>query len=198
MNLLLAINVIFGVFLMTERNYALGCDVIFDVLKREVISNHRLERLGGRESAILHLLCERANQVITKDEMHEKVWGKVLVSETSLTKAISNLRKVLACFDTLECEIKTVPKEGYLLIIEDSLINQSVDDILYVESKKLLNTSQSEQVYSNSLEQASFNRFRSDSQYRGIPISGTLWLSMTFFSSLLASAFTVGLFIALR
>ena len=191
------INVSFGDFLMTERNYVLGRDVIFDVLKREVISDYRLERLGGREASILQLLCDRTNRVISKDEMHEKVWGKVLVSETSLTKAISNLRKVLACFGSLECEIKTVPKEGYLLIIEDSLINQSVDDVLSLESKKTLNTSQPEQVYMASIAQASSTMYENENQYRGRPINGTFWFSMIFFSSLLASAFTVGLFMAL-
>ena len=183
---------------MTERNYVLGCDVVFDVLKREVISHNRLERLGGREAAILQLLCERANRVISKDEMHEKVWGKVLVSETSLTKAVSNLRKVLVCFDTLECEIKTVPKEGYLLIITDSLINQSADDILCFDSTKVLNTNQHTQGYLSPIEPGSSVMFKSDNEHRGVPINGTFWFSMIFFSSLLASAFTVGLLIALR
>lgn len=77
------------------RNYLLGNQVIFDTLKREVLTTDKIISLGGREASILKLLCENANTVITKEEINDKVWGKVFVSETSLTKAISNLRKSL-------------------------------------------------------------------------------------------------------
>lgn len=56
------------------------------------------------------------------------MWGKVLVSETSLTKSVSNLRKYLALFDGVTCEIKTVPKEGYMLITEEPF-----SDLLWVD-----------------------------------------------------------------
>lgn len=100
------------------RNYVLGNRIVFDILKREIVSPELNISLGGRESEILKLLCLHANEVIDKTDIHEKVWGKVLVSETSLTKAISNLRKALTKFQALACEIKTIPKEGYMLICE--------------------------------------------------------------------------------
>lgn len=105
-----------------ERKYILGDHVFFDILKREIITENEVIPLGGREAAILKLLCERGNQVITKEDIHEVVWGKVLVSETSLTKAISNLRKSMDTIEGLKCEIKTVPKEGYMMILEDETI----------------------------------------------------------------------------
>lgn len=100
------------------RNYLLGNQVIFDTLKREVLTTDKIISLGGREAAILKLLCENANTVIAKEEINDKVWGKVFVSETSLTKAISNLRKSLQLIEGVMCEIKTIPKEGYMLILE--------------------------------------------------------------------------------
>ncbi|GIB18639.1 transcriptional regulator [Vibrio cholerae] len=103
---------------MMLRNYLLGNQVIFDTLKREVVTIDKIIGLGGREAAILKLLCENANTVIAKEEINDKVWGKVFVSETSLTKAISNLRKSLQLIDGVMCEIKTIPKEGYMLILE--------------------------------------------------------------------------------
>ncbi|MGL5108789.1 MAG: winged helix-turn-helix domain-containing protein [Vibrio ordalii] len=102
-----------------ERNYVLGQQVIFDSLKGEIFTDEKIVGLGSRDAAILKLLCEKSNHVILKEEIHEKVWGKVLVSDTSLTKAISNLRKSLAVFEEVSCEIKTIPKEGYMLIADE-------------------------------------------------------------------------------
>ncbi|ELC3158213.1 winged helix-turn-helix domain-containing protein [Vibrio harveyi] len=104
------------------RNYVLGNQIVFDVLKREVTSSIQTIKLGGREAEILKLFCMHTNEVISKEEMNQKVWGKVLVSETSLTKAISNLRKSLARLESLSCEIKTIPKEGYMLICESGSV----------------------------------------------------------------------------
>ena len=78
-----------------ERNYTLGKEVIFDALKCEILADEQIVSLGSRDGAILKLLCEQSNTVVLKEEIHEQVWGKVLVSETSLTKAVSNLRKHL-------------------------------------------------------------------------------------------------------
>ncbi|MBD1196679.1 winged helix-turn-helix domain-containing protein [Vibrio cholerae] len=125
------------------RNYLLGNQVIFDTLKREVLTTDKIISLGGREAAILKLLCENANTVITKEEINDKVWGKVFVSETSLTKAISNLRKSLQLIDGVMCEIKTIPKEGYMLILEGENLGLMVTEdeppleVKRIESKDL-------------------------------------------------------------
>ncbi|EGQ8095630.1 winged helix-turn-helix transcriptional regulator [Vibrio cholerae] len=111
-----------------ERNYTLGKEVIFDTLKCEIFSDKKAVSLGSRDGAILKLLCEQCNKIVLKEEIHEQVWGKVLVSETSLTKSVSNLRKYLALFDGVTCEIKTVPKEGYMLITEEPF-----SDLLWVD-----------------------------------------------------------------
>ncbi|EGQ8084556.1 winged helix-turn-helix domain-containing protein [Vibrio parahaemolyticus] len=125
------------------RNYLLGNQVIFDTLKREVLTTDKIISLGGREAAILKLLCENANTVIAKEEINDKVWGKVFVSETSLTKAISNLRKSLQLIEGVMCEIKTIPKEGYMLILEGEHLGLMVAEdeppleVKRIESKDL-------------------------------------------------------------
>jgi len=105
-----------------SRYYHLGKEVSFDILKGELICNDSRIKLGGRETVLLKLLYENSNQVVLKSDIVATVWGPVLVSETSLTKAISNLRKSLAKHqDATKCEIKTVPKEGYVLILEEQM-----------------------------------------------------------------------------
>ena len=71
-----------------------------------------------------------ANELVSKEQIHQNVWGKVLVSETSLTKAISNLRKCLAQLDSLSCEIKTIPKAGYMLVCDNGEIFESSGEVL--------------------------------------------------------------------
>ncbi|OXX32625.1 hypothetical protein B9J90_16830 [Vibrio sp. V09_P4A23P171] len=117
---------------MNDRRYFLGNGIIFDSLKREIIVNEQLLRLGGRESEILKLLCENPNMVLTKEDIHIKIWGSIYVSETSLTKAISNLRKALLVIENLCFEIKTIPKEGYILI------SDSITALLPEESPEVL------------------------------------------------------------
>ncbi|MGL5006264.1 MAG: winged helix-turn-helix domain-containing protein [Plesiomonas sp.] len=102
-----------------ERIYSLGNGVIFDSLKNQIAKNSDIISLGSREAAILKLLCDHKNQIVNKTDLHDYVWGKVYVSETSLTKAISNLRRSLSLFQLSSSEIKTVPKEGYIFIYED-------------------------------------------------------------------------------
>ncbi|HGS4461804.1 TPA: transcriptional regulator [Vibrio metschnikovii] len=110
---------------MSDRYYLLGETIAFDTLKREITVNENIYNLGGRESDLLKLLCENQNQVLKKQDIHMKVWGSIYVSDTSLTKAISNLRKQLRVINGLDCSIKTVPKEGYVLISDNLLMTKS-------------------------------------------------------------------------
>ncbi len=175
---------------MMERNYVLGNQVIFDILKREVVASDHVVNLGGREAAILKLLCERSNQVLSKDEIHEQVWGRVLVSETSLTKAISNLRKSLALFSDLACEIKTVPKEGYMLILDDEAVAQFLSEEIPTLAIKSIVSSTKPVINSSYLN--------SVSEPISSPVKGTFWFTMVFSASLLASVLTTGILLFMR
>lgn len=79
----------------------------------------------------MKLLCDTPNTLITKDRLHVEVWGSVYVGDTSLTKAISNLRKALGQIRDARFEIKTVPKEGYIFII-DAILPDSLEEPLLV------------------------------------------------------------------
>lgn len=101
------------------KNYSLGGEVYFSSIKKMIKSNEQSIIVGGREAKLLELFCNEPNKILDKATLMDVVWGNVIVCETSLTKAISNLRKYLAHFKELACEIKTVPKEGYVFIFEN-------------------------------------------------------------------------------
>lgn len=71
--------------------------------------------LAPKESAVLNLLLERANSMISKEEIISKVWKGGIVSDESLTRCIYVLRRVLGQTDKKRF-IKTVYGKGYRLL----------------------------------------------------------------------------------
>jgi cholera toxin transcriptional activator len=110
--------------------FILAKSYIFDPNSNSLttISNSQdIVRLGSNESRILLMLCEQPNNVITRDELHEFVWRDqgFQVDDSSLTQAISTLRKMLKDSTKSPQYVKTVPKRGYQLICSVETSNPS-------------------------------------------------------------------------
>ncbi|GHD66028.1 winged helix-turn-helix domain-containing protein [Jeongeupia chitinilytica] len=73
-------------------------------------------RLAGAEAAILARLLECPDVVCSKDELVGIGWGGRPVSANSLPVAIGNLRRHLHVAP-YEVEIRTLPRQGYLLTL---------------------------------------------------------------------------------
>ncbi|MEZ8154053.1 winged helix-turn-helix domain-containing protein [Vibrio splendidus] len=73
------------------------------------------KRLTNTESQLLLLLLSNNHRIVTKAEIHNKIWRGKFVSDASITHAIASLR--LALHDTVQtqCIIRTAPKVGYFL-----------------------------------------------------------------------------------
>jgi DNA-binding winged helix-turn-helix (wHTH) protein len=61
----------------------------------------------------LLVLVESAGDVVSKEALFQRVWPGTFVVESSLTRNISALRKVLEEDGGLEGAIETIPKRGY-------------------------------------------------------------------------------------
>ncbi len=72
------------------------------------------------EPRLMHLLCFLAanpERVLSRDELVQELWPRVIVNENSLTRAMSELRKNLARSDDSGLAyIETIPKRGYRLL----------------------------------------------------------------------------------
>lgn len=71
------------------------------------------------EPRMMHLLCVLAahsGTVLTRDALLQTVWSDVVISDESLTKAISEVRKALGDNARQPRYIATVPKVGYRLV----------------------------------------------------------------------------------
>ena len=73
-------------------------------------------RLEQRASATLSLLCERAGDVVSRDEIVECAWGKRHLSSNSVAVVVSDLRRALDLVSGEPGSIETVPKAGYRLV----------------------------------------------------------------------------------
>lgn len=127
----------------------------FDPLSNTLIDKEDSEeiiRLGSNESRILWLLAQRPNEVISRNDLHDFVWREqgFEVDDSSLTQAISTLRKMLKDSTKSPQYVKTVPKRGYQLIarVEKRLKKR------WLAKAKLLMTSLSQNLSMNTQSQA--------------------------------------------
>ncbi|HBV74854.1 MULTISPECIES: transcriptional regulator [Vibrio] len=103
--------------------YILANKFIFDPYSNTLIDQNdenEIVRLGSNESRILLILIESTNSVVSRDQLHEYVWRDqgFQVDDSSLTQAISTLRKMLQDSTKSPQFVKTVPKRGYQFIAQ--------------------------------------------------------------------------------
>lgn len=65
--------------------------------------------------AVLKCLAESSGRVVPKDELMERVWGSIAVTDDSLVQCIADIRKALG--DSAHTVVQTIPKRGYMLAI---------------------------------------------------------------------------------
>ncbi|WP_281221734.1 winged helix-turn-helix domain-containing protein [Photobacterium sanguinicancri] len=72
--------------------------------------------LKNSESRLLLLLLTHSHRTVTKDEIHNFAWPGKVVSDDSITRAISTLRTALGDSAAQQKIIRTAPKSGYFII----------------------------------------------------------------------------------
>lgn len=73
-------------------------------------------QLAPKAVEVLLALVERGGQVISKEEMLERVWAETFVEEANLTHHISALRKALGENKNGRRYIETIPRRGYRFV----------------------------------------------------------------------------------
>lgn len=82
----------------------------------ELRSGDARVRLQQRASATLSLLCERAGEVVSHEDMIGRAWGRLHLSPNSVAIVIGDLRRALGITGGEPGSIDTVPKAGYRLV----------------------------------------------------------------------------------
>jgi len=101
-----------------SREFSLGEWRVLPQLNRIRCSGTNEER--QLEPRLIRLLCflgANEERVLSREELVQELWPRVVVNENSLTRAISELRKQLHSQDSrIPNYIETIPKRGYRLL----------------------------------------------------------------------------------
>ncbi|MEQ9469336.1 MAG: winged helix-turn-helix domain-containing protein [Roseitalea porphyridii] len=110
----------------SPRHLALG-DAVFDRFTRTMVVDGREHRLEPRLAGVLECLIADAGIPVTREALLDRVWGDD-GSDEALTQSVSRLRRMLG----EGCEIRTMPKIGYVLMADpmpvDSVEQVTVPD----------------------------------------------------------------------
>lgn len=104
---------------------------VWQVYPTRNLIQHRQRHNDSRplEPRLMRLLCllaASADAVVTRDDIINTLWPRVVVNENSLTRAISDLRRVLTSDgDNRTALIQTIPKRGYRLTQAPEAIDTS-------------------------------------------------------------------------
>ncbi|MCP5076568.1 MAG: response regulator, partial [Psychromonas sp.] len=85
-------------------------------------------------TSLLHFLCKNVNTVVTREDLAQHVWGR-LVTDHTINQHISQLRKSIGTLSLHGLNISTIPKRGYIARMEGVGVSEnSVAPIAQPES----------------------------------------------------------------
>jgi DNA-binding winged helix-turn-helix (wHTH) protein len=86
--------------------------------RRQLVNSRTQEsrKLRATDCKILQLMVENSGHVVSKDKLNHAAWPDRVVSPANLPQAIAQLRSALGDTGREQQFIKTIPKQGYLLV----------------------------------------------------------------------------------
>lgn len=99
-----------------DRQFAFGV-FRFDPRTGQLWRKDSEVKLSPRAAAVLHLLVERAQGLVTKQELFDRVWGGMAVGDDALTSCIQELRRALGDDARSPHVIETRHRRGYRLLM---------------------------------------------------------------------------------
>ncbi|NOT48917.1 MAG: tetratricopeptide repeat protein [Acidobacteria bacterium] len=106
-----------------------------DVKKRVLWYESEPVNLPLKEIELLSVLTENSGQVVTKDELLDRVWADTFVEESNLSRHIYLLRKTLKEYGEGEDLIQTVPRRGYRFTGQVSATETETTEAIVLERR---------------------------------------------------------------
>jgi TolB-like protein/DNA-binding winged helix-turn-helix (wHTH) protein len=94
-----------------KPSYQFG-EFALDTARGALLRNRDEVVLRPQSVQVLRVLLEHPGQLVTKDELHDQVWGQKAVTDDSLAHCIADIRKALG--DSERKLLRTLPRRGYL------------------------------------------------------------------------------------
>ena len=113
-----------------------GSRFIFDV-SRHALTDATGEsiRLRPQSLAVFELLLRNANEVVSKEDILNKVWTGIAVTDDSVTQCVVDIRRVLG--KEHRSLLQTVPKAGYRLCLGAGQSGYPVIGLLDIQDSKV-------------------------------------------------------------
>jgi DNA-binding winged helix-turn-helix (wHTH) protein/TolB-like protein/cytochrome c-type biogenesis protein CcmH/NrfG len=126
-----------------------------------------------KEIELLTVLTESAGQVVTKDEILDKVWAGSFVEESNLTRHVYLLRKMLKEHGEGDGLIQTVPRRGYRFTGHVTQIHPG-DLVIekHTSTRTLVEIDEGEPVSISATDDPSLTENRSSTKWRSILAAG--------------------------
>jgi outer membrane protein assembly factor BamB/TolB-like protein/DNA-binding winged helix-turn-helix (wHTH) protein len=99
------------------RDHFLLDGVVIRPDRLEIEVGGEARRLGPRAMEVLLCLADRGDEVVTKEEILQAVWGDQIVGDDVLSTAVWELRRALGDQAKSPQFIQTVPRRGYRLLV---------------------------------------------------------------------------------
>ena len=79
--------------------------------------------LRKQSAEVFRYLAEYSDRVVSRDELAENIWHNISVTDDSLNKCVSEIRKAIN--DDKRIQLKTLPRRGYQLFPDVTLVADS-------------------------------------------------------------------------
>ncbi|HRH41349.1 MAG TPA: winged helix-turn-helix domain-containing protein [Pyrinomonadaceae bacterium] len=87
-----------------------------DARRRILLKNNEPIQVQNRHFELLLVLIENAGQILSQDELIDKVWDGAFIEQSNLKKGISALRHILGESPNDSEFIRTIPRKGYSFV----------------------------------------------------------------------------------
>jgi len=94
----------------------------FRIKDRSLVHHGTRLELTPKAGDVLLMLLEHAGNLVTKDELLDRVWGGAAVEESNVTYQIHLIRRALASDETVPEFIENVPRRGYRFVAPVTLL----------------------------------------------------------------------------
>ncbi len=110
----------------SNGTFSLGGWIVEPTLNR-ISRDGNMSVVEPRVMQVLVCLAEQPGEVVTREHLMETVWADIYVSEVTLTRCVSELRKAFDDDSQHPQVIETIRKQGYRLIAPvSSVVDQSI------------------------------------------------------------------------
>lgn len=102
---------------MTSEVFSLQCDdIVIDLRAGRVLRGGRPVPLEPKAYDLLVLLASRAGELVTRQEVLDRVWAGVYVTDNAVARVVAQIRRALGDAPKEARFIETVPTRGYRFV----------------------------------------------------------------------------------